>query len=131
MLPEETNLPVLLGDQLLVHRGDLDEHVLARQIEVGSEELRGVAIVVEVDGKLARLVLPLEVVEVEKQSELPLALMGKLDVVSRLPVEVLCRCQLACASTVSVSPATDSGKSRWISPTSSSWTGPTAIPKTP
>ena len=131
VLRETSNLAVLLRDELLIHRRDLDEHVLGGQIEIRPEELRRILELVEFDRKVARLVLPFDVIEVEEQRKLALALVRKLDGISRLRVEVVCVRQLAWASTAPVSPATESGKSRWISPTSSACTGPTAIPKTP
>jgi hypothetical protein len=35
---ELADLPVLLGDQFLAHRGDLDVHIVVREIEVRPEE---------------------------------------------------------------------------------------------
>jgi hypothetical protein len=77
-LPKAPNLPVLLGDQLLVHRGDLDEQIIVREVEVGPEVLGGLAGVVPLDGEGAGLVVPGDVVEVEQPGELSLALVCKV-----------------------------------------------------
>ncbi len=70
--PELADLAVLLGDQLLVQRGDLDIEVIARQIEVGPEGLYWTAEPIPLEDELSRLVLPGDAVEVEEESELPL-----------------------------------------------------------
>jgi hypothetical protein len=76
-LAQPANLAVLLGDELLVHRRDLDVERLLRKVEVGSEELGGLAVLAPLDGKRGRLVLPVDSVEVEKSAELALTLMSK------------------------------------------------------
>jgi len=49
------------------------------QIEVRSEELDGLTVLAPLDGELARLILPRDVVEIEKSSELPLAFVDEFD----------------------------------------------------
>jgi hypothetical protein len=78
-LTKLANLAVLLGDQLLVHRGDLYVQILFGEVEVRPEELRGVAVVIPLDGEFGRLVLPEYVVEIQEPGELELALVSKLD----------------------------------------------------
>jgi hypothetical protein len=72
------NFAVLLGDELLAHRGDLDVEVLFREKEVGSEILAGPALSIPGNGKSSRLVLPGNSIEIEQGCELPLAVVGKL-----------------------------------------------------
>jgi hypothetical protein len=83
MFFEEPDLAVLLGDEFLVHRGDLDEQVFVGNVEVGGEERDGRTVGVEFDGEGRRLVLPGEAVEIEESCELPLAVVSEADVVSR------------------------------------------------
>ena len=64
-------LAVLLGDELLVQRGDLDVEVVRGEVEVGRERLLRVAVTVGLEHERARLVLPLDGVEVEELRELP------------------------------------------------------------
>jgi hypothetical protein len=78
-LLEKARLAVLLGHQLLVHRGDLDIKVIVGQVEVGCEELGGLAVAVPCDRKRAWLVVPGDRVEVEQKGELTLAVVGKGD----------------------------------------------------
>jgi hypothetical protein len=78
VLPELTHLAVLLGDQLLVHGGDLDVEVLVGKVEVGTEEASRLPGRVELDGEGMRFVLPLDPVEVEESSELPLAVVSEV-----------------------------------------------------
>jgi hypothetical protein len=74
------DLLVLLGHQLLIHGGDLDEQIVVGEIEVGGEELDGLPFLVG-DGEAAWLVVPRNAVEVEEKSELPLAVVSELDFV--------------------------------------------------
>ena len=83
VLLEEPHLAVLLRDELLIHRGDLDEEVLVGEVEVRGEVGRRLPVTVEFDGEAARFVLPAEAVEVEETGELPLAVVGEGDVVCR------------------------------------------------
>jgi hypothetical protein len=83
VLLQQSDLAVLLGDELLVHRRDLDEQVLVGEEEIGSEVGRRLAVVVELDGEAPRLVLPTEAVEVEESGELSLAVVSEGDVVCR------------------------------------------------
>src|SRR5690606_7841175 len=82
-LLELAHLPVLLGDELLVHGRDLDEEIVVREIEVGSEPLDRFSIVVELDGERLGLVLPGDAVEVEEEGELPLAVVCERDLCRR------------------------------------------------
>ncbi len=72
-------LPVLLGDQLLVERGDLDVEVVRREVEVGRERLRRVALAVALEHERARLVLPVDRVEVEQLRELSFGVVREAD----------------------------------------------------
>src|SRR5206468_2836212 len=69
-LDQPARLAVLLGDELLVERGDLDVEVIGRKVEVGRERLRGVALAVALQHERARFVLPADRVEVEQLREL-------------------------------------------------------------
>jgi len=82
-LPKAANLPILLGDQLLVHRGDLDVETILRQIEIRPELFCDDPGCVPLDRECTRFVLPYDIVEVQKPRELPLARMGEVDVVRR------------------------------------------------
>jgi hypothetical protein len=64
-LSDSSHLLVLLGDQLLVHRRDLDEEIVFRKVEIGCEELGRYVVVVPCDRKRARLVFPGHTVEVK------------------------------------------------------------------
>ncbi len=79
-LTQTSSLAVLLRDELLVERRDLDEEVVRGQEEVGRERLRGVAVAVALEDEGARLVLPRDVVEVEQLRELPLGVVREVDV---------------------------------------------------
>jgi hypothetical protein len=83
VLAEETYLSILLGDELLVHRRDLDEEVLVGDVEVGCEELRRFAVVVELDREGGRLVVPVQPVEIEESGELPLTVVSERDLIGR------------------------------------------------
>src|SRR6478735_3455229 len=69
-LDEAARLAVLLRHQLLVERGDLDVEVVRREVEVGREGLRRVAFTIALEHEGARLVVPLDRVEVEELREL-------------------------------------------------------------
>ena len=69
---------------------------------------------------------------IEKSRELPFAFVGEIDEISRMRLQGNFVTQWACASVIRVGTATSSsGKRACSSPSSSSWTGPTAIPNTP
>src|SRR5438874_1186465 len=65
-LAEPAGLAVLLRDELLVERRDLDVEVVRRQVEIGTERLRGTAVTVAFQRERARLVGPFDAVEVEQ-----------------------------------------------------------------
>jgi hypothetical protein len=89
-LAETADLAVLLRDQLLVEGRDLDVLVVRGKVEVGGEPLGDVALGVPVDVEGARLVVPFDLVEVEKPSELPFGIVGKGDgLTAGSPVAVL------------------------------------------
>jgi hypothetical protein len=71
-LGQPSSLAILLGDELLVQRGDLDVEVVRGQIEVGGERLRGSALAITFERERARLVLPRNRVEIEQLRELTL-----------------------------------------------------------
>lgn len=64
-LAKTADLGILLRDQPLIHSGDLDEHPLIRQIEVGREVLSGPAISTPGDGERSRFINPGQSVKVE------------------------------------------------------------------
>lgn len=64
-LPQAAYLAVLLCDQPLIHRGDLNVHFLIGQVEVWREEFRGLVVLVEFNRKRRRFVLPVDPVKVE------------------------------------------------------------------
>ncbi|MHB8463939.1 MAG: hypothetical protein ACYDH6_17685 [Acidimicrobiales bacterium] len=70
---------VLLGDELLVERRDLDIEVVGRQVEVGAERLRRVALTVPFENERLGLVLPGDAVEVEQLGELALRVVREPD----------------------------------------------------
>ena len=75
---ERSYLAVLLGDELLAHRGDLDEEVIVGKVEIGSEVLVGTPLAVPRDRKCSRLVFPGNSVKIKERSELALAVVSKL-----------------------------------------------------
>src|SRR5207249_7161666 len=79
---ELANLPVLLRDELLVERRDLDVEVVLGQEEVGREPSNDFALLVPFQVERARLVLPFDLIEVEEASELPLAGVGEADAIA-------------------------------------------------
>jgi len=86
-LPEASGLAVLLGHQLLVQGGDLDVEVIDGQVEVGAEALDRLVVLAPLQGKLSRLVLPGDPVEVEQFGELALRVVREADPLMReLPV---------------------------------------------
>jgi hypothetical protein len=78
-LLQAAGLAVLLRDQLLVQRGDLDEEVIGRQIEVGRERLGRPALAVPLEDEGPRLVVPDDPVEVEELGELQLGIVREAD----------------------------------------------------
>lgn len=100
-LTQAANLAILLSDQPLVHRGDLDVDALISQIEVGGEVLRRIIVLVEVYWKRRRLILPIDTVEIEQTRELPLADVGEFfGLGTEGLVRVGCLAQLASAVSV-------------------------------
>ena len=65
-------LAILLGDELLIQCCYLDVQIILRQVEVGSELRNRTAFLVEFDVEGSRLVLPLDLIEVQKSCELAL-----------------------------------------------------------
>jgi hypothetical protein len=78
-LAQAAHLPILLGHQLLAHRGDLDVEIVIGEVEVGAKELRRGTVGSELDCKLARLVLPVDLVEIEESRKLSFAFVSKID----------------------------------------------------
>jgi hypothetical protein len=78
VLPELTNLSVLLCDELLTHRRDLNVHIVFRQIEVRPEVPGRLTVVIPFEGKRMRLVLPIDRVEVEESREFSFAVVSEL-----------------------------------------------------
>ena len=88
-IAESPHLAVLLGDEFLVHRRDLDEEVIVREIEVGPELLNRRPRRIPLDHERTWLVLPRHRVEVEKARELSFTGVGEVDLVGRLSEEVV------------------------------------------
>jgi hypothetical protein len=109
-LTEALDLAVLLGDELLAHRGDLDEHVLGREVEVGPEELDRFAVIVPLDGEGLGLVLPVDAVEIEESREFPFAVVGEVGGVGWRRSEEIVVGQVAVASE---SPSAAGARSAW------------------
>src|SRR6202049_4256156 len=86
-LSQAAGLAVLLGDQLLVERRDLDVEVVRGQVEVGCECLGGIALPVALQHELTRFVLPRDVVEVEQLRELPLGVVREPHLLVRQPLD--------------------------------------------
>lgn len=63
-LTQQPNLSVLLCHELLTHRGDFDIEIITGEVEVGPEEADRLAALVKANRKLARLVFPLDFVEI-------------------------------------------------------------------
>jgi hypothetical protein len=82
-LAQPARLAVLLGDELLVQRRDLDVEVVRGQVEVGCERLDRIALPVGLEREGARLVLPRDPVEVEELGELPLGVVREADLLVR------------------------------------------------
>src|SRR5204863_8520031 len=78
-LAEPAGLAVLLRDELLVERRDLDVEVVRRQVEIGTERLHGTAVTVAFQRERARLVGPFDAVEVEQLGELALGVVSEAD----------------------------------------------------
>jgi hypothetical protein len=86
--PELPHLAVLLRDELLAHRGYLDVQVVFWQVEVGTEETRRSAVLVELDGEFPGFVVPGDLVEIKESRELSFALVCEIDLLCRRgPVE--------------------------------------------
>jgi len=106
---------VLLGDQLLIHRGDLDEEIIVRQVEVGCEVFCGLAVLVELNRKTLRLVIPRNTVEIEKKGELTLTVVSEFNFMRRGAIGDQ-------VTPVSTAPANSacSGNNWWMAPSTSS-----------
>src|SRR5262245_32967699 len=72
-LAQSADLPVLLGDQPLVQRRDLDVQVVLRKVEVRGEPLHHVAVAIPLQVERCGLVLPVDLVEVQQLRELAFA----------------------------------------------------------
>jgi len=88
-LSQPPDLAVLLRDEFLVHRGDLDEEIVVRQIEVGTELPDWCPGSVPFEREGPRLVLPRHDVEVEQSREFPLTGMGELNPVCRFREQIV------------------------------------------
>src|SRR5579871_1730912 len=71
-LDEAPRFAVLLRNEPLVERRDFDVEVVGRQVEVGTERLRRVAVAITFEGERTRFVLPRDRIEVEQLRELSL-----------------------------------------------------------
>jgi len=78
MFTKKPDLPVLLGHELLAHRGYLDVDVVLWQIEVGSEVPGWLTGIVPLEGERMRFVQPVDTVEVQQSRELSLAVVSEL-----------------------------------------------------
>ena len=82
-LSKSLDLPILLRNELLTHRCDLDVDVVIREIEVGLEKFCGFAELIPLDWEFSGFVMPLDAVEVQKSGELPLAVVCEIGEVGR------------------------------------------------
>ena len=71
-LAQPTDLPVLLGHELLAERRDLDVEVVLRQEEVRGEALQDPALAIPLDVERRGLVLPSDAIELQELGELAL-----------------------------------------------------------
>src|SRR5262245_1139849 len=81
-LAKPAHLPVLLRDQSLVQRGDLDVQVVLREVEVRREPLHDVAVAIPLEVERRRLVLPVDLVEIQQLRELAFAGVRERNVVA-------------------------------------------------
>lgn len=128
-LPQPSSLAILLRDELLVERRDLDVEVVRRKVEVGSEGLRRIAVTIAFEDELPGLVLPRDVVEVEQLGELPLRVVREPDPLVRQPLDGQPPCAPALFPSLTAArrPAAPTGRadsSSWIRASSSSTTVP-------
>lgn len=101
---QPTHFPVLLRHEFLVHRCYLNEQVVVGEIEVGCEPLDRLTLGIELNRKTPRLVVPWDTVEVEKECELTLTVVSKVNL-------VCCRAVCAQGAPASITPdnSTSSG----------------------
>lgn len=83
MLPQKAHLAVLLGDQLLAHRGDLYIDIVLGEVEVWPEVSGRIALVVPFESEGMWLVLPVDSVEVQQSRKLLFAVVGELGEIGR------------------------------------------------
>jgi hypothetical protein len=89
-LHQASHLAVLLGDELLVQRRDLDVDVEFGKIEVRREPLRGSAPTVPVDVERRGFVVPRDLVEVEQLPELSFTVVCEANEFVRKRVASVC-----------------------------------------
>jgi hypothetical protein len=82
-LHQAPRFAVLLGDELLVQRRDLNIEIEFGQIEIRRKAARWVAMPVPFDVEGGWFVLPSDLIEVEQLCELPLAVVGESDALVR------------------------------------------------
>src|SRR5207249_2154564 len=82
-LAQSPDLAVLPGDELLVHRRDLDVEIEVRKVEVRRESLGDGAVFVPLDVEGTGFVLPVDLIEVEEPRVLTLAGVREIDAVAR------------------------------------------------
>ena len=66
---QQLHFAIFLGHQRLLHGGEFDVEVEFRQVEVGREGFRDVAVFVPLQRKAARLIFPLDAVEIQQIRE--------------------------------------------------------------
>ena len=76
-LPQPSDLSILLRHEVLLEGREFDEEVELGEIEIGGEALGHFAAAVPLQGKALRLVLPLDLVEVQNAGKFGLARVGK------------------------------------------------------
>jgi hypothetical protein len=76
-LLQAARFAVLLRDELLIQRCDLDVAVERWKVEVRREALGSVAVAIPLDIERGRLVLPLDLIEIEQLRELLLAVVSE------------------------------------------------------
>jgi hypothetical protein len=83
MLPQKAHLAVLLGDQLLAHRGDLYVDIILWEVEIWPEVSGRIALVVPFESEGMWLVLPVDSVEVQQSRKFLFAVVGELGEIGR------------------------------------------------
>ena len=77
VLSEQSNLAVLLRDEFLAHRRDLDVDIVLPKIEIRPEIPGGFPVLAPFEGKRVRFVLPVDSIEIKESRELAFAVVSE------------------------------------------------------